>query len=176
MMTVSKGKVINVSLFIITLLFFVGSIFHGTEASAEMKKVSGTSKLLKRILTSQSVFNETNVRLINNLQLYSSSDPDWDKARVFSIFFYINPTRDGDDYKGCLVVTHQNGDQSFVEYDGSWKWALPKDGVSWISESEGRFTGGTGKFEWISGTITIKVEGKYKSDTSATWEAEYEIK
>ena len=92
------------------------------------------------------------------------------------MFFYINPTRDGDDYKGCLVVTHQNGDQTFVEYDGSWKWALPKDGASWISESKGRFTGGTGKFEWISGTITIKVEGKYKSYVSATWEAEYEIK
>jgi len=174
MMTINKSKVIIFSIFV--MLFFGGSIFHVHEASAEMKRVSGTSELLKRIVTSQSLFNETNVRLINNLQLYSSSDPDWDKARVFSMYFYINPTRDGDDYKGCLVVTHQNGDQTFFEYDGSWKWALPKDGISWISESKGRFTGGTGKFERISGTITVKVVGRGQSYVSSNWEVEYEIK
>jgi hypothetical protein len=38
MMPISKGKVINASLFIITLLFFVGSIFHVQEASAEKKR------------------------------------------------------------------------------------------------------------------------------------------
>ena len=53
---------------------------------------------------------------------------------------------------------------------------LTKDGVNWISESKGRFTRGTGEFQSISETITIKVERKYKSYTSATWEAQYEIK
>jgi hypothetical protein len=89
--------------------------------------------------------------------------------------FRINPTRDGDDYNGYLAITHHNGDQTFVKYDGSWKWALPKDGYSWISESKGRFTGGTGKFEGISGTITVKVEGNGQSYLSSKWEAEYEI-
>jgi hypothetical protein len=171
---ISKGRAITISIFV--MIFFGGALLHVHEASAEMKKVSGTSEIPKRILTSQFLLNETNVRLVNNLQLYSSADPDWDKARVFSMYFYINPTRDGDDYRGCLVITHQNGDQTFVEYDGSWKWTTPREGAKWIAESKGRFTGGTGKFEGIKGTITVKSEGLGSSTTSSGWEIEYEIK
>jgi hypothetical protein len=174
MMTINKSKVIIISIFII--IFFGGSIVHIQEASAEMKKVYGTSQLLRRLVTDDNNYDQTRFRLINNIQLYSSADPDWNKAKVFSIYYYINPTRDGDPYNGLLAITHHNGDQTFVKYDGSWKWALPKDGYSWISESKGRFTGGTGKFEGISGTITIKVEGSGQSYISSKWETEYEIK
>ena len=172
-MTINKSKVIII---IFVMIFFGGSIFHVHEAYAEMKKVSGTSELLKRLLSEETYYDQTKIRLINNIQLYSSADPDWDKAKVFSIYYYINPTYDGDDYKGYLAITHQNGDQTFLKYDGSWKWALPKDGLSWISESKGKFTGGTGKFEGIRGAITIKVEGRDQNYVSAEWEAEYEIK
>lgn len=175
MMAINKSKMIIISIFII-MIFFGGSIFHDHEAYAEMKKVSGTSKVLKNLVTLESHYKETNVRLINKLHLYSSADPDWEKARVFSMYFYINPTRDGDDYKGCLAITHQNGDQTFVEYNGSWKWVIPKDGINWTAESVGSFTGGTGKFEGIRGAITIKVVGRGQSYLSSNWEIEYEIK
>ncbi len=161
MTTINKIKVtiINwglISIFII--ICFFGSIVHNKEAYAEMKKVSITSKLLKTLISTDETYpDQTRVRFINNLQMYSSADPDWDKAKVFNVRYSINPTRDGDPYNGCLAITHHNGDQTFIKFDGSWKWALPKDGVSWISDSNGKFTGGTGKFEGISGTVTIKV-------------------
>ena len=127
--------------------------------------------------TEDSYSDQVRIQLINNIQLYSSADPDWDKAKVFSLYYYINPTGDGDDFKGYLVITHHNGDQTFAKYDGSWKWASPRDGVTWIAETTGYFTGGTGKFDVIRGTITVKVVGKGPSHyVSSNWEAEYEIK
>jgi hypothetical protein len=74
---------------------------------------------------------DTKTRLVNTFESFSSADPDWDKATVFSVVFYINPSFDGDVYKGCFAITHQNGDQTFVEYDGSWGWVQPKDGINW---------------------------------------------
>ncbi len=174
MMTINKSKVIITSIFI--MIFFGETIVHIQEASAEMKKVSGTSEILKRLVSLESDLKEVRISLTNRLHLYSSADPDWDKARVFSMYFYINPTRDGDDYKGCLAITHQNGDQTFVEYNGSWKWVIPKDGINWTAESKGYFIGGTGKFDGIKGTITIKVAGKSSRLVSSEWDAEYEIK
>ena len=177
MIATNKSKVIIISIFII-VIFLGGSIFHVHEAYAEMKIVAGTSKLLKRLITTNETYpDQTRVRFINTLQMYSSADPDWDKAKVFSVSYSINPTHDGDPYNGCLAITHHNGDQTFIKYDGSWKWALPKDGLSWISESKGKFTGGTGKFEGISGTFTVTVEGRGPSHyVSSKWEVEYEIK
>ena len=174
MMTINKSKVIIISIFL--MIFFGGSIFHVHEASAEMKKVAGTSEILKNLVTHETILKDTRVRLINKLHLFSSADPDWDKARIFSMFFYVNPSLDGDDYKGCLAITHQNGDQTFAEYAGSWKWAIPKDDVNWTAESKGYLTGGTGKFDGIRGTFTNKVVGKGQNYVSSNWELEYEIK
>ena len=174
MISIGKSKVITISIFI--LIFLGGSLLQGHKSYAEMKKVSGTSEILKRLVSLESDLKEVRVRLTNRLHLYSSADPDWDKARVFSMYFYINPVPDEDFYKGCLAITHQNGDQTFVEYDGSWKWTVPKDHVNWTAESKGYFIGGTGKFDGIKGTITIKVVGKSSRLVSSEWDAEYEIK
>jgi hypothetical protein len=140
-----------------------------------MKKVSGTSKQIAKLLADETLYDQTKVRFLNNLQMYSSADPDWNKAKVFSAYFYINPTRQGDDYYGCLAITHPNGDQTFIKYDGSWKWVLPRDGYRWTGETKGRFTGGTGKFEGIRGTITSKGKGDGRIDLGSEWKIEYEI-
>jgi hypothetical protein len=71
-----------------------------------MKIVAGTSKLLKRLITTNETYpDQTRVRFTNNLQMFSSADPDWDKAKVFGVRYSINPTRDGDPYNGCLAIT-----------------------------------------------------------------------
>jgi hypothetical protein len=180
MATINKSKVTVINrgftIFFIVICFLL-SLIQSQEAYAEMKKISVTSKLLKTLIKTDETYpDQTRVRFTNNLQMFSSADPDWDKAKVFGVRYSINPTRDGDPYNGCLAITHHNGDQTFIKYEGSWKWALPKDGVSWISESKGKFTGGTGKFEGISGTVTIKVEGRGPNHyVSSKWEVEYEI-
>jgi hypothetical protein len=177
MVTISKGKVVNVNLLIVTLIILlVGTIFHGTEASAEMKKVTGTFEIVKDLETIETDLNNTKVRLRKKLLLFSSSHPDWDKARVFETYFIINPTRDGDKYRGSFAISHQNGDLTFVSYSGSWKWKMPKDRVSWTAETEGFFIGGTGKFEGIAGAIKIEEEGRGTVRVSANWEAEYDLK
>ena len=181
MATINKSKVtvINRGFTVIFIVIcFLLSLIQSQEAYAEMKKVSVASKLLKTLITTDETYpDQTRVRFINNLQIFSSADPEWDKAKVFGVRYSINPTRDGDPYNGCLAITHHNGDQTFIKYDGSWKWALPKGSHSWISESKGKFTGGTGKFEGISGTFTVTVEGRGPSHyVSSKWEVEYEIK
>ncbi len=180
MATTNKSKVAVINRAYTTIFFaicFLLTLIQSPEADAEMKKISVTSKLLKTLLTSDEIYpDQTKVRFINNLQILSSADLDWDKAKVFGVRYYINPTRDGDPYKGCVAITHHNGDQTFIRFDGSWKWIEPKDGFSWISESKGEFTGGTGKFEGISGTVTITVEGKGpRHYVSSKWEFEYEL-
>jgi hypothetical protein len=176
MMTISKGKVIRIGFFITTMIFFVGSIFHVHEAYAEMKEVSCTSEILKDLETFETELNNTKVRLTKKLELISSSDPDWDKARVFSTYFFINPTRGGDDYRGSFAIAHQNGDQTFVSYYGSWEFKMPKDGFSWTAESKGYFIGGTGKFDGIKGSIMIKDVGRGTTRVSSDWEIKYDIK
>ena len=104
-----------------------------------------------------------------------SADPDWDKAKVFNVFYYLNPTHQGDDYNGCLVITYPNGDQTFVKYEGAWKCTTPRDGYRWISETKGRFTGGTGKFEGIKGYYIVKEDGDGEKKIKVEFEAEYEM-
>jgi hypothetical protein len=65
--------------------------------------------------------------------------------------------------------------QTFIKYEGSWKWALPREGYKWTSESKGRFTGGTGKFKGIRGTFTSKGKGDGRKDLGSEWQIEYEI-
>jgi hypothetical protein len=55
-----------------------------------MKKVTGTSKPVERRLAVERYYSGTNVRFVNHLLMYNSIDPNWDKAKVFSAFFYIN--------------------------------------------------------------------------------------
>ena len=174
MTSIGKSRAITISIFI--LIFLGGSLLQGHKSYAEMIKVSGTSAIIKSFVSLESDLKEVRIRLTNKLHLYSSADPDWDKARVFSTFFYVNPVPDEDFYKGCLAITHQNGDQTFVEYDGSWKWTIPKDNANWTAVDKGYFIGGTGKFDGIKGTITIKRTGKRSKIVSIEWDAEYEIK
>ena len=172
----SKVTIINrglTSIFIVICCLL--SLIYSPKAYAEMKKVSGTSKQVTELLDYEIYYDQTKVRFENHLFMWSSVDPDWDKAKIFTAHFYINPTHQGDDHNGCLAITHPNGDQTFIKYDGSWKWVLPREGVRWVSEKKGQFTGGTGKFEGIRGTFTSKGKGDGRRHLGGEWEVEYEI-
>ncbi len=172
----SKGTIINwglTSIFITICLLL--SLIQSQEVYAEMKKVSGTWKQVKMLLGSDTLYGKTMVNFVNRLYVNSSADADWDKAKSFDVNYTINRTFQGDDFSGCTAITHPNGDQTFIQYDGSWKFVLPRDGFKWTSESKGKFTGGTGKFEGIWGTYTSKIKGDGQGNRTGEWEAEYEI-
>ena len=79
----------------LTSIFFVIcillSINYSRKAYAEMKKVSGTSTQISKLYAGQTFHDQTKVRFVNNLHMLSSTNADWDNARVFSAYFYINP-------------------------------------------------------------------------------------
>ena len=161
------------SIFIVFCLLL--PLIQSQEVYAEMKKVTGTSKPVDRLLSVERYHSGTNVRFVNQLLAYNSVDPDWDKAKVFSAYYYINPTGQGDEFRGCFAITHSNGDQTFISYDGSWKWVLPRDGFRWTSEIIGEFTGGSGEFQGIRGILRSKVKGDGQNVIGGEWEVEYEI-
>jgi hypothetical protein len=172
----SKATIINRGLTsIIIVICFLFSLFQSQEAYAEKKRVTGTSKQIDSLVDTRTYYNEAEVRLVNTTGMLSSTDPNWDKAKSFSVLYYINPTGQGDEYKGCVAITFPNGDHAYTKFSGSWKWVLPRDGYRWTSEEIGRFTGGTGKFKGIKGTITIKGKGEGQNYEIGEWEAEYEI-
>jgi hypothetical protein len=154
---------------------FVLSPDMSQKAHAAMKKISGTTTQLTQLLTEEIVFDQTRVRFRNNLGMFSSADPDWDTAKVFNAYFYINPTRQGDDYTGCFAITHPNGDQTFITYKGSWKWVVPMDGYRWTAETTGQFTGGTGKFQGIRGTFFSQGKGDGRKHLGSAWDIAYEV-
>jgi hypothetical protein len=142
---------------VLTFILLIYSAIQSQEAYAEVKKVSVTSKLIKVLMTTNDIYpDQTKVRFINNLQIFSSADPDWNNAKVFGVRYFINPTRDGDPYRGCVAITHNNGDQTFIKFEGSWKWAEPKDGVSWISESKGEFIGAQANLRALVGPLRLR--------------------
>jgi len=178
MTTITKitATITNRGLTIIFILIcFLLSLIQSQEVYAEMKKVTGTSKPIERLLAVERYYSGTNVRFVNHLLMYNSVDPNWDKAKVFSAFYYINPTGQGDEFRGCLAITHHNGDQTFIEYNGSWKWVSPRDGLRWNSEITGVFTGGTGKFKGVKGILNSNVKGDGQNTIGGEWEVEYEL-
>jgi hypothetical protein len=100
------------SIFIFTCLIL--SLSNSQSAYAEMKKVSGNSEQISKLHSGYTTYGQTKVRFVNNLHVYASADSDWNNAMVFSAYFYINPSRQGDDYEGSLAITHLNGDQTNV--------------------------------------------------------------
>ena len=178
MTTNKKRKVTTInralmSIFIVLCFFLY--LIQSQEAYAEMKKVSGTYEQITKLVDDATIHGQTFVRLANYRFMYSSSDPDWDKATTFNVRYYINPTYQADKYRGCAATTHPNGDQTFTEFNGSWKWVLPRDRFKWTTLYEGIFTGGTGKFKGIKGTITIKGKGETRMSHIGEWEVLYEI-
>ena len=182
MTTINKRKVTIIyrgltSIFIMICLLL--SLIQSQSVYAEMKKISGTAEQVSMLIADENYYDQTRVRFLNRLYMYSSGDPDWEKAKSFTVYYYINPTRQGDDFRGCTAITHPNGDQTFIKYDGSWKWVLPRDAglgwYRWTSEIKGQFTGGTGKYKGIRGTYSSKGKGNGQDNLTGEWEVEYEI-
>lgn len=160
---------------IIVVICLLSPLVQSQEACAEMKKIAGTSKRLDRLTDISKFYDQTKVQLVNIVNIFSSADPDWNKATHFNVFYYLNPTLEGDSYHGCASITLSNGDHFFITYSETWEWVSPRDGFRWISEEIGYFTGGTGKFKGIRASFKFKGSGNEYKNVTGEWEAEYEI-
>ena len=168
-----------VNLFVIVTCFLV-SLIQSHDAFAERKQISGTGV--------GTVLGETGIEIpvgdmnsqVGNLRsliwVYSSTHPDWNNARASTVVFTNVMTKS---LKGFTVVTHPGGDQTFLEFEGTWE---QEPGVVFTDQRKGRFLGGTGKFKGITGRWTSTIRGGGFDPTvdtvkrTAEWKAEYEIK
>jgi hypothetical protein len=148
------------------------SLFQGQEVYAGSKKVSGTTKSVTRLTKEIIRLPDMVSRIDFSIQhwVLSSTDPDWDNAHGFYVR-YNHPTKVRV-FKGYVAITHPGGDQTFFKWEGKQE---PLAGGEAITEAKGRYIGGTGKFEGITGSWTEKLKS-LATGITAEWETEYEVK
>src|SRR3990172_48078 len=100
------------------------------------------------------------------------TDPDWNDLDVL-----MNEQSDriagSGSHRGYLTITHKNGDETYLKFEGTNK--MVKDGKEWEASSEGRLqiTGGTGRFKDAKGTGSYTGRATAKGST-VNWEVEAE--
>jgi hypothetical protein len=174
MITINKSKVtiINRSLTSIFLVIcFLLSLIQSQEAYAEMKKVSVTST--RRVRLAQARIPVADTPVMGSLRVYhsvlSSADPDWNNARFFYILYDESTKEWGD--RGFGVITHPEGDQTFIKFVSR---VISATGISEMTgDSEGFFIGGTGKFKDIKARWLSKWKWTVTEGMLDEWEIEY---
>jgi hypothetical protein len=160
-------------------LVFAGAV----SAQPQSKKFSGTGKfgpMLSQTMLLPADAPNHQVTLVNRLQTWNSSDPDWNDVQVTQFVFsdYVG----GSGYhRGHNVNMHPGGDRTFLSYEGQTTRNTNPDG-SWEARFEGKFrlTGGTGKFRGITGEGTYLGKGSAPGGPTATaasfeWQGEYSL-
>jgi len=157
---------------LVTSAWLLVLLFQGQEVYAESKKVSGTTKSVTSLTKEIIRLPDMVSRIDFSIQhwVLSSTDPDWDNAHGFYVR-YNHPTKPRV-FKGYTAITHPGGDQTFFKWEGKKE---PLAGGEAITEAKGRYIGGTGKFEGITGSWTEKLKS-LATGITAEWETEYEVK
>jgi hypothetical protein len=105
----------------------------------------------------------------------SSNDPDFNGSTITLYEHGVNFPTFGT-YTVYGVVATPKGDKAFLRYEGKWN-GVTKDGqfVEAPFLANGELTGGTGKFERITGTVrqsgkvTPATSGVYRIEIDATY-------
>lgn len=103
-----------------------------------------------------------------------SDDPDFNSISV-TTYEQVDGMKKGGTHKGYRIQHHENGDETYIRFEGSYKVSEKEEGV-YESHFQGRWelTGGTGKFENIKGNGTYKsTEAKTGAVTEWTGKVEY---
>jgi hypothetical protein len=115
------------------------------------------------------------ITLSNFQSIDNSDDPDFTNVKV-DVFGSGDDIAGNGSHNGYRVATHANGDHTFMAYEGTTKTVMKEENVP-LTTFTGKwwFTGGTGKFEGITGggTYTGKMT---KTGRVYEWDGEYEIK
>ena len=157
----------------VTLLLAV-AVF-ASPAHAEKRKVSGTAREVAEPTKSTPYARENPKRDIVQrvaVFLWNSGNPDWDGIVETSPQQALTVVNDAKDV-GHIVFHFKNGDECWGWYSGSYKVITKSDG-SWEVPFAGEkyFTGGTGKFANIKGTLRYKGTVTPTGGAVFTWEGE----
>jgi hypothetical protein len=145
--------------------------------AAEGKQISGKDTYERTIARIEIFPNDApHHRLIQqvNLSTTESNDPDFDNVSA-TTYEQTDGVEKGGKNKGYRIQRHENGDETYVQYEGSYTLSEKKEGVyEWHSEGKWELTGGTGKFKNIKGAGTYKSTGTAEEGiTEWTGEVEY---
>ena len=144
-----------------------------TLASAETKKVTGTHGSAVLVARSEIFLASTllSAQLESRSRSLISQDPDWSRATLFSTTFFDPAMQLERKGYGHMVITHHGGDQTFLQYEVTWK-NIGSIEFEW--EIRGLFARGTGKFRGISGTWHERGKRTSTGDFG-DWEVEYTL-
>jgi hypothetical protein len=176
-----RSGVMGVTVVIMSLVALL--VLPAQQSQAEGKKISGTGKFgptMSQALLLPTDVPKREITLVNRVQTWNSADPDWNNVEVTQFVFadYVA----GTGYpRGYWVNVHPGGDKTFLSYEGRTTRTANPDG-SWESKFEGamRFTGGTGKFQGITGEGRYVGKGASPGPMTAVtatfeWQAEYSL-
>jgi len=168
---------------IFAILVSLLSLALSEDASAEGKKISGTAKFgptLSQTTLLPGDVPQHQVALVTRLQSWNSADPDWNNVEVTN-FVFSDFTAGTGYHRGYNANVHPGGHRTFLGFEGRSNRTTNPDG-SWESKFEGKlwFTGGTGKFQGVTG------EGSYIGKSGAAsgtapisgtyeWQLEYKL-
>jgi len=152
---------------------FMGGATSPTAAYAEARKVRGTTE--SSVIVANTLLFLASTLDTGQLQSRSRSaisrDPDWNQAKLFSTSFWDPAMQLEHRARGHMVISHPGGDQTFLEYEVSWKNVGPIE-IEW--QMLGRFVRGTGKFKGIIGTWRERGTSTSVGE-SGDWETEYSL-
>ena len=156
-------------------------LMQSQKSYAETKKVTGTCKLVKEIV-SYKIPCPTGggVTLRISLLMLHSDDPHFNNVYQTEIAISEKDSFGSSSSfanSGYTINTYSNGDQTWSLYDGTVS-RLPPQG--WTSERKSYSMGGTGKYEGFESSSVVKKKTKGQGWNfemeSCEWEMEYEIK
>ena len=159
-------------------LVMLAGLFLGISAHAgEKKEIAGTDKQARII--SQTVINVTDrpdhqlaqrVIMINTKE---STDPDFQNL-VVTGYEQSDSVKGSGSHKGYRIQRHENGDKSYVQYEGTHTLDVKKVGAHELSfNGTWQATGGKGKFANITGSGTYKGR-QTKEGMTSEWKGEVE--
>ena len=164
--------------FLVVLVWLLFSLIQSQEVYAGGKNISGTGKPIALISETKTIPGDDpnhEFALSTSLHIINSSDPDWNNVQVKHIVVtdYTAGTGIG---RGYRIHSHPGGDQTVMAIEGMTKTVMKSESFPDISfEGKWWFTGGTGKFEGITGSGTYW--GKVTEEgVTYDWEGVYEVK
>jgi hypothetical protein len=169
---------------VFTVVAWLLTLFVLTNSGwAQGKKITGTGKFgptLSQTLLLPTDVPKHEVMLTNRVQTWNSTDPEWNNVEVTQ-FVFTDYIAGSGYHRGHNTNLHPGGDRTFISYEGQTMRTTNADG-SWASKFEGtfRFTGGTGKFQGISGQGTYIGKasapgGSTPTAASFDWQGEYSL-
>ncbi|MFO1155485.1 MAG: hypothetical protein U1E43_01305 [Rhodospirillales bacterium] len=146
-------------------------------ASAAEKSVALQSKFGRVVANSMSKLDApASVEMVQEVRVdeLKSTDPEWNDATLTLYEQNLSYPTTGT-FRSYGVIATKSDDAAFIQLDGKWD-VVERDNkfVEAPFAGEGKLLGGTGRYEKISGPVTIK--GRVHPEEGATYTLQLTIR